>query len=182
MIINIDDLMDKDLHLAYEENPDAFETLADVVTDGDAEFIEPIRFDLRAYRIGEMVVADGRFNAPVRFKCARCLTEFQSSLTSNFRLVFSRNVDGPNQQDTAAEVELVADQIGMLPFSGQHIDLRPALQEELILALPIQPLCRKSCKGLCTKCGADLNSGDCGCTANQINPQFAVLKNLKLKP
>ena len=181
VIINTDDLLEKDLQLKYEENQVAFEGLADIVAAGDIEFVQTIHFDLRAYRIGERVVADGRFDAPVRYRCSRCLTEFDSSLASDFRLTYSRNADGPDHQPGGTDVELEADTIGMLSFSGQHVDLRPALQEELILALPIQPLCAQACKGLCSKCGANLNQGNCGCSKQRINPQFAALKNMKIK-
>lgn len=180
MIINVDDLLDKDLHLTYEETQDVFESLADPVSTGDIAFIQPIRFDLRAYRVGELIVADGRYNAPVSLKCARCLTEFEFILTSDFRLTYSGDAAGPDAKTDARDVELGADEIGMLSFNGQHIDLRPALQEELVLALPMQPLCKDSCKGLCSKCGANLNTGECGCAKQQINPKFAALKNLKL--
>ena len=180
MIINIDDLLDKDLKLGYEEKEDAFEALADIVAAGDIEFIQPIHFDLRAYRVGELIVADGRFNVPVSLKCARCLAEFDFILISDFRLTYSRDADGPNAKTDARDVELGGDEIGMLSFNGQHIDLRPALQEELVLALPMQPLCKDSCKGLCSECGANLNAGECGCAKQKINPKFAALKNLKL--
>ena len=180
MIINVDDLVDKDINVTYEETQDSFEALAEVVAAGDVSFVQPIHFDLRAYRIGEMVVADGGFDAPIRCRCVRCLARFDSSLSSDFRMTYNRNNDGSVPPPVATEVELDAETIGMRSFSGQHIDLRPALQEELILALPIQPLCRKDCKGLCSKCGADLNQGDCGCAKQKINPQFAALKNLKL--
>lgn len=180
VIINVDDLVDKDLQLGYKEKHDTFEALTDIVANGDIEFTQPIHLDLRAYRIGEMVVADGGFDAPVRCRCVRCLAKFESSLSSDFRMTYKRDNDEPDHPPGASEAELDAESIGMRSFSGQHIDLRPALQEELILALPIQPLCREDCKGLCSKCGADLNQGDCGCSKQKINPQFAALKNLKL--
>ena len=68
---------------------------------------------------------------------------------------------------------------GVIFFNGEEIDLMEGIQEQAVLAFPIQPLCQHHCKGLCPKCGANLNKGDCGCDRRSRNSQFAVLKNLK---
>ena len=52
-------------------------------------------------------------------------------------------------------------------YEGEEIDLSPLLRERLLLALPTLPLCRDDCRGLCARCGADLNAGPCGCAARR---------------
>ena len=65
----------------------------------------------------------------------------------------------------------VADEDGFL-------SLLPLFEEELLLQFPTKLLCSPDCKGLCSRCGADLNKGPCGCPKREINPQLAVLKKL----
>ena len=54
------------------------------------------------------------------------------------------------------------------------------IQQQVVMAFPLKPLCREKCKGLCPKCGANLNAGDCGCDNTGFNNKFSVLKKLNL--
>ncbi|HXY29520.1 MAG TPA: DUF177 domain-containing protein [Gemmatimonadaceae bacterium] len=62
-----------------------------------------------------------------------------------------------------------------LPPRAQEVDLRPAIREQWLLAAPAFVLCREDCKGLCPRCGADLNAGPCTC-ASEVDPRWAVLR------
>ena len=72
----------------------------------------------------------------------------------------------------------------------EEIDLEQSLREQLILSLPYAPLCKENCRGLCSRCGADLNAGDCKCPpepkdspqsdAPVVDKRWAALKNVKL--
>jgi uncharacterized metal-binding protein YceD (DUF177 family) len=65
------------------------------------------------------------------------------------------------------------------PIRGEHIDLAPLTREALLLNLPLAPLCREDCAGLCPRCGADLNAGPCGCGSDERDPRWAILDVLK---
>jgi uncharacterized protein len=65
-------------------------------------------------------------------------------------------------------------------FRGSVIDLGPWFRELLALALPVQPLCREDCRGLCPRCGADRNEESCGCTEVKAGSPFEVLSRLKI--
>lgn len=65
----------------------------------------------------------------------------------------------------------------MIPFEGDSIDLREGLGEQVIMGLPFKPLCDPGCKGLCSRCGADLNRESCSCDAVSSESPFAALKN-----
>ena len=66
-------------------------------------------------------------------------------------------------------------------YQGKEIDLSPAVREQILLSVPAAPLCGEDCKGLCPKCGKDLNEGDCGCDRSVIDPRWAALKGIQLK-
>jgi uncharacterized protein len=64
-------------------------------------------------------------------------------------------------------------------YEGELVDLSPPLRERLLLSLPTLPLCRDDCRGLCARCGSDLNAGPCGCAAEAGDPRLAVLRTLR---
>jgi uncharacterized protein len=67
----------------------------------------------------------------------------------------------------------------VIPATGEaRYDLFPRVREELILDMPIKLLCREDCKGLCSKCGADLNEGACGCPGAPVDRRWGPLRNL----
>ena len=94
----------------------------------------------------------GQFGGTVKSVCRRCLTEFPSPVDRSIEVLFSAD---PDLQDDPS----------VYPLTEQmtHVDVRPAVREELALAVDAYPLCRPDCKGLCPTCGADLNAGPCGC-------------------
>jgi uncharacterized protein len=78
-----------------------------------------------------------------------------------------------------AEIELTTDDVGFIFFQGEVIDTHQAIQEEVLAAVPLKPLCNSTCMGLCRRCGADLNEGPCGCEKDDIDLRLAILKNLR---
>ena len=65
-------------------------------------------------------------------------------------------------------------------YSGKEIDLKPALREQILLSIPPSPVCSDDCKGLCPRCGKDLNEGECGCDRTVMDPRWAALKGIQL--
>ena len=96
----------------------------------------------------------GTFAGPVRSVCRRCLTEFVTPVDQAVEVIFSAD---PELQDDPSVYPLIE------PLA--QVDVRPALREELALAVDAFPLCREDCRGLCPRCGADLNRGPCPCGA-----------------
>lgn len=136
------------------------------IADGlfaDKSFPVPVHVD------GEVVNRSGymflTLNAKVKYKtqCARCLEEIER----DFSLDLTKNVamDGEISDD---------DDVIVIRDSGIETD--EPLEELLFLELPSRDLCKEDCAGLCTKCGANLNYGECGCEKKEIDPRLAVLK------
>jgi uncharacterized protein len=180
LILHIDQIKSKDLYLDFEEKPEAFPVLAEMIQNRECEFLDPLKVSARAFRIRELFEVEGHFQTRVRLICSRCLKNFDSLLASGFALTYTREAPGLGAEPTEEEVELRVEEIGLMYFRGEEIDLRDGIQEQVVMTFPLKPLCDEKCKGLCPTCGADRNQGDCGCEHKPITNQFAVLKKLKL--
>ena len=117
----------------------------------------------------------GRISAEIESECNRCLQSAEMSLEFPFDAVF---VTAENYTQEK-EAQLGADDLEVSVFEGDKIDLTELVREQILLNLPTQIFCREDCKGLCQKCGANLNLIDCNCEEKEIDPRWAVLKNLK---
>jgi uncharacterized protein len=100
--------------------------------------------------------------------CRRCLAETTTTVSEEVQLLFA--VSG---LDEAEESDVVP-----IPAGEREIDLRPAVREEWLLAVPAFALCREDCRGLCPTCGADLNTGECTCPPPS-DPRWDALRNLR---
>jgi len=180
MYIRIEQIKEEGLALKFEEKAEFFPVLAEMTAQGECEFVAPIKTALKALRIGDMIEVTGEVNSRVRLPCGRCLNEYETSLKSRFDLTFAHRISGAEEIEEPQEIEISADEAGMIYFEGEAINLQDGIQEQVIMAFPIRSLCRESCKGLCAGCGSDLNEGDCGCDRQPPDGKFSALKNLKL--
>lgn len=181
MIICVDDIKDQGLVLETTESFERFPVLADLHDQGEARFVRPLQIRVTARRLDEMVVVEGSVTTRVRFSCCRCLKDFEQPVDIAFSVTYTRQLPSVEWGEEEDEVELQADELGMVAFEGDEIDLTEGVQEQVVMALPIKPLCDGGCRGLCAQCGADLNEGDCGCRTQEFNGKFAALKDFKVK-
>jgi uncharacterized protein len=72
------------------------------------------------------------------------------------------------------------DDLELSVYQGEEVDLSPLIREQVLLALVDRPLCREDCRGLCPRCGVNLNERECGCVAETPAPRLAVLRTLKV--
>ena len=79
------------------------------------------------------------------------------------------------------EVELSQDDLTTAFYRDQTLDLAEMVREQFYLALPMRPLCREECKGLCPQCGTNLNQGTCACDVRWEDPRLAGLRTLLKK-
>ncbi len=149
------------------------------MTEGDrCEFHEPLRVAVDLTPRGTLFVAEGWFDTRVRLTCDRCLGGFDTRLSGRFSITFA-----PGPEGTASggeeEVELSEGEIGTVFFDGEDIDLGPVLEEQVLMAFPMQAVCGSDCLGLCPGCGVDLNVEDCRCEGPEVDPRLAILKTLR---
>ncbi|MGD8762917.1 MAG: DUF177 domain-containing protein [Desulfobacteraceae bacterium] len=180
MRIHLDQLTERELLLEFEEKPETFPVLADMIKQKECDVLVPIKIRLRIYQISDIIEVEGNLETRVRLFCSRCLQAYETQLASRFDLTYTRSIpEDIEASDHQKELELKAQDLGLIFFNGEEIDLTEGIQEQAVLAFPIRPLCQQQCKGLCSKCGADLNRENCTCHRTPKNSQFAVLKNLK---
>jgi len=179
--VRIEDIKEEGLDLASEEAVESLPGLVEAAAEEDCVFVAPLRTQLRVIRVGDMVEIEGSVESRLRFSCGRCLGEFEEPLLSRFALTYARELPEVVDEAEGGEVELSAEEMGLSLFHGDEIDLAEAIAEQVVMALPMRPLCQENCRGLCPECGANLNEIDCGCVRPTFNAKFAALKDLKLE-
>ncbi len=126
---------------------------------------------LRLERDGADVLVQGEIGALVPQVCGRCLESFPARVRAAVDL---RLVPRPS---TAENVELGADDLDVDFYAGEELDLGALIETETTLALPMKPLCRADCRGLCPVCGGNRNVAHCDCAARPPDPRLAALRN-----
>ena len=180
MRIKTEELKETRIALEFETSADRLPILREMVLRRECDFTGPIRTRLRSARIGDMVEVEGEIRTAVRLSCGRCLVEFISPLEATFALTYARQAPTEGGRSEPGPREMEAEEADLVYFQGEEIDLADGIQEQVILSLPLRPLCSEGCKGLCARCGADLNQGACGCLVATAGSPFAVLGRLKL--
>jgi uncharacterized protein len=127
---------------------------------------KPLRADLRAESVVEGILITGDLQGQTILECARCLKEFHSTVDLDVCELFLAPGADPDDQESYR-------------ISGTDLDLEPMLRDAVTLDLPIHPLCKEDCKGLCARCGRDLNLGACDCTEDTTDPRWAELDALR---
>ena len=134
------------------------------LTDLGAPLAGPVRVAGRVQATGEgRYYWHGSVRAAVRAECRRCLAPVTVPLAAEIGALFSRDVEALDDPD-----------VYPVPRDATRVDLRPAVREELLLAAPRYVVCREDCRGLCPRCGADLNAGPCGC-GPAVDPRWQTL-------
>jgi len=152
------------------------------------ELAEPLRVSGSAYRgRGEEIAVEGTVETALDLECARCLERYRHAVREPFRLLLepvgSRAPAEPEAAEALARDGVCAtEDIELAWYRGSEVELDALCHEILALALPVKPLCREDCAGLCPRCGAPLSEGPCGCAEATPDSPFAVLASLRGGP
>lgn len=130
------------------------------------------RVELRLERDGVDVFVTGDLRAAVSQACGRCLEPSPVEVTAPLDV---RLIPRPARADS---VELAADDLDVDFYDKDEIDLSAVIETETTLALPMKPLCRDGCRGLCPVCGGNRNLVQCSCQQRAPDPRLAALKDL----
>ncbi len=136
----------------------------------------PVEFDGRLIRRGERYQLTGKARGTVELACSRCLEPFDWPVDAEVDLTYVPDRRVPVPAD--AEVELQDDDLSTAYYHDHVLDLAGMLREQFHLALPMQPLCREECRGLCPQCGTNRNAESCDCRTTWEDPRLAALRSL----
>ena len=120
------------------------------------------------------ILVKGRLHTEAKVTCSRCLTLFSYPLVLDVEEEYFPTVG----VITGASVP-VPGEPGCFTIDEQHVlDLTEAMRQYALLAIPMKPLCRQDCVGLCPNCGKNLNLGSCDCPRQQVDPRWTVVARL----
>ncbi len=148
------------------------------------ELLEPLQFVCQAYRMGEDVYIEGEVRGNVELECGRCLARYRHSLHEPFQLALEPAgdrvpVDPEGVEALARDGVCLGGEFEAGWYRGSEIHLGALALELVSLALPVKPLCREDCPGLCPVCGIDLGTEHCNCREARPHSPFAVLAALR---
>ena len=135
--------------------------LSDLEYYGSFPAAEPIRVSGEVRNVAGVLNLHMDIGTTLHCTCDRCTKEFPLA-----KEVSVDNVVAEREDD---------DDSDYVPLDGSSVDLEEVATTAFILSLPSKTLCREDCKGLCSRCGADLNLGPCDCKP-ELDPRFAVLQ------
>jgi uncharacterized protein len=171
--LRVRDIEETTKEIVYDEPTGELNPLLEHGSVRDFVFVSPASVRLGYYRSGQEVFLAGEMRSRVVGQCARCLASFEFAHAPRFSFIMVP------REGRWAEEDLSGGGGDLTWYEGEEIDVSPMLRERLLLALPTLPLCREGCRGLCARCGADLNAGPCDCAAAVGDERFAVLRTLK---
>ncbi len=149
--------------------------------DGSDSFAASGRALLQVSRLGSRIQVSGQVDASFEVTCARCLEPARIQVSDPFFMLFEEAPGAP----LAQEVELIEEDLSWETFVGPEIDLAPLLREHLLLAVPMNPLCRQDCPGLIQhleRPGSDAmqESPRLQAEGKAVDPRWNELAKLKL--
>jgi len=144
------------------------------LTDEEFRIAAPVTFTADVRKDAQKVRLVGRIRTTLEADCGRCLEAFEIPVDAAFDLMFLPQAD----QTATGEQEVQDADIGVSFYKDDVIDLGEVMREQFYLALPMKPLCRPDCQGLCPVCGANRNREQCGCRSEWVDPRLAGLKKL----
>jgi len=134
---------------------------------------EPVVGEITLAGTGRTVRLTGQVHAVATLACGACLRRFREPLSIELSEEFCRpaaSVETGDETESAS-----GDSLASLE-PGDVIDLTEVVRQHLVVLLPIAPRCREDCRGLCPRCGADLNAGPCGCDLREGDPRLEGLR------
>ena len=178
MEINIYDIPEEGLDVSVTEKDDWFSNV----------LAEAVGVDLKSSASGSLnasiSMTEGNININgsvalhIKPECDRCLEVFDSEVSVKFHQVLAPLYQNKRQQKLLKQedVELVTEDLDFAYYEGDFFDLGDVIREQIVIAMPTKYLCNEDCKGLCQRCGKNLNEGSCDCHVDEVDPRWEGLK------
>jgi uncharacterized protein len=162
MIIKISNLVEGKHEFSFDESIKKIEL--------EDPFFGNFHSDVVLNKLHDQLIVEVHTTVNAKFECDRCSTEFSAILKNDYVMVYLMN---------ESPVDTEALNVAYLRHDAATINLKNDLKEFAVLSVPMKKLCNTDCKGLCYRCGGDLNKGECTCKEPKIDPRWQKLIDLK---
>ncbi len=148
-----------------------FKETVDVAGDSIDSMVQG---ELRLMRTDRSILVKGILHTELAVTCSRCLSPFSCPLTLDIEEEYFPTVDVVSGASLP-----VPDEPGGFTIDGHHVlDLTEAIRQYALMIIPMKPICREDCAGLCPHCGCNLNQGQCECPSDRVDPRWSQLTRL----
>lgn len=143
-------------------------------------FNSPICFNGTIKPLGDLIILEGTASTELKLICSRCADVFNFPVNLEILEKFSLVSDN-DASEISNKSEIIDLYEDVTELDDSNIDISNVLENNIILLLPMKKLCKKDCKGLCQKCGTNLNFSTCNCEDTDIDPRLEKLRDLFAK-
>jgi len=147
---------------------------ANFIPDADCRFASPLKVNGTLTVSENSLVLQADVAVAMTFSCGRCLEEVEEQIRGEIATYYEKTDRAIPEGEELTE----SDDVEILDYSAQTIDLSRRLAALVSQNISLKPLCSQACKGLCPECGTNLNMGACGCGTRQADPRWHTLKTL----
>ena len=137
--------------------------------------VAPVALNVVVRKDRRQVRLAGRVRTAIELVCSRCLEGYELPVDEAFDVLYLPHTPAGEGEERMVE----DDDLSTAFYDDNVIDLGQLMQEQCYLAVPMKPLCREACRGLCPVCGTNLNSDPCACRPTWVDPRLAVLEQLR---
>jgi len=164
MKIALADIPEEGLDLEFEQTiePGPFKPLA------------PVKVALHVDKFGHEVFVRGTVHSLLELECSRCLKVFPYETDLDVDVVYHPLEELRDEE----RHEIKDDELDTDFYKGDELDIDELVKEQVILSIPIKPLCSETCRGICASCGTDLSTDTCTCETRETDPRLEILKQL----
>ncbi len=129
-------------------------------------FFGNVKTNIRLNKLHDQIITYVSSEINALFECDRCTTKFERLIQSEYEMIYLMNEEPEDTEDI---------NITYINKDTDKIDFDNDVREFAILSIPMKKLCKEDCKGLCSRCGADLNFEQCSCAKDDIDPRWEKL-------
>jgi uncharacterized protein len=175
MRIRVDEIPESGRFLHFHWDQDRLGQFLPPDDPFELELLHPVNVDLEINKGADHIRIQGSIKGVLQVACHRCLKPFPMPLDEQVEVFLVEEQKAPEEE----EKELEEEDLEYEFFDGEVIEIDELVAEQIFLALPFKVLCSEGCRGLCPRCGANLNDEPCKCEQKGDNSPFARLKAIK---
>ena len=176
--VKLDEIKESGYHLSCSRSENWLSEIFRDLEGSDFTFVDDLEIKIEIFRAEKDIFISGLIRTAIKMSCIRCLGDFDFPLEAEFHY----NLFPADEREFSPEIEVSKQDLDVLYYQGGFIEISPLIREQVLLNIPSHPLCRKLCKGMCSKCGSNLNKVPCQCEREEgVISKFEALKNFPLK-